>query len=125
MAKRRDYRAEEARRNDRFQAEGWDSYSQYRYARAKFKKSSPDTQGKYNRFLALKGLNLSKTEERRAFWAFWKGVIDPRTRDDTSRDSPKAHWFTFYDTKRVFRDAEGNPSLDKWEERYPTLSMAA
>lgn len=114
MAKeRRDYRSEYARRNELAQQAGWTSAGQERYARQQFKNSPIDVQGKWGRFLVNKGRDLSPEDERRAFRAYWQGLIDERYREDTSKTSPKAEWFVEWLDLDVF---EG--SYDIWEEMY-------
>jgi hypothetical protein len=108
-AKRRDNSAVYARRNQLARQAGWKSYSQERYAKEKLKQQSVDVQGKWGRFL-FRNPQLTREEQRKAFRAFWKGLIDKRTRDDTSRGSPKAEWFVEYDKKVT--------DYDEWEEKY-------
>ena len=113
MAKgRRDYRSEYVRRNQRAQDAGWTGEGQYRRAREKFANSPLDVQGKWNRF-RFNHMGLSQAEERRAFRAFWQGLIDPRTREDTSRTSPKAEWFVGWLDLDTF-----DGDYDIWEEMY-------
>lgn len=110
MAKRRDYKAENARRNQLARKAGWKSAAQERYAKKKFESSSLDVQGKWGRFKLFRGKNLSKEAQREAFRDFWQGLIDPRTNKDTGRNSPKARWFVLW--------LGVVPDLDTWDERY-------
>lgn len=94
MAKRqRNYSADQARRNQLARDAGWSSRSQQRYAKEKFKEASLDVQGKWGYFLSHKGADLSKSEQEKAFRAFWQGLIDKRTRDERDRNSSRAEWF--------------------------------
>ena len=115
MAKgNRDSRSEYARRNELAREAGWNSIGQERYAKEQFKSQPLDVQGKWYRFLHFgKGEGLSKAQERAAFRDFWQGLIDPRTRDDTSAHSPKANWFVdWLDLDEFDGDHE------RWEELY-------
>jgi len=58
-------------------------------------------------------MDLSRAEERRAFRAYWQGLIDPRTRTDTTKHSPKAEWFVKWIKLGMFHE-----DLDIWEEMY-------
>jgi len=108
MAKRREPSSED-RRNQLAQEAGWNSRAQERYAKEKFAQSSLDVQGKWGRFL-FNHPDLSKTEERRAFRAYWQGLVDPRTREDTDKNSAKAEWFV------EWLDVVDDYEL--WEEMY-------
>lgn len=112
MAKRRDYQSEYARRNQLAQEAGWTSISQEREALKKFKEADLDVQGKWNRF-RFNHLELSKQDERRAFRSFWQGLIDPRYRQETDRDSPKAEWFVEWLDLDMF-----GGDYDVWEDMY-------
>ena len=113
MAKgRRDYQSEYARRNQLAQDAGWNTAGQERYARQKFRESPLDVQGKWNRF-RFNHMELSAQDERKAFRSFWKGLIDPRTREDTGRNSPKAEWFVEWLELDMFHG-----DLDVWAEMY-------
>lgn len=107
----RNYAAERARRDQLARGQGWDSYGQKRYAQEKFKHATHDVKSRWSRFLMSdKGLNASKQEQQTAFRAFWQGIVDKRTRGDTSRNSPKAEWFIEWQ--------EIDMDYDEWEERY-------
>lgn len=112
MAKRRDYKAEYARRNQLAQKAGWKTYAQERKAKADYKKANHDVHKKFEAYSKGPGKNASAADKRRAFWAFWQGLIDPRTRNDISRNSAKATWFVDY-----YPDWDGD--RDIWEELYP------
>jgi hypothetical protein len=102
-----------ARRNRIAREAGWTSTKQEQVARRKFKESPIDVQGKYGRFLVNKGRSLDREEERKAFRAFWQGLIDPRYRENTDKTSPKAEWFVEWLDLDVF-----DHDYDKWQEMY-------
>lgn len=106
MAKSR----KETRRDQLAQQAGWNSRGQERYAKEKFAKASPDVHGKWNKFLLNKGADLSKQEERKAFRAFWRGLIDKRTNTQHDKHSARAEWFVEW--LQVVDD------YDTWDELY-------
>lgn len=112
MANRRDYKSEYARRNTLAQQAGWTSYSQERRANEKFRDMNLDVHSKWNRF-RFNHMDLTKQQERSAFRAFYQGFLNPRTRDDTSRNSPKAEWLVDWVAVPVFQG-----DYDIWEEMY-------
>jgi hypothetical protein len=111
-ANRRDHKAESARRDLLAQEAGWNTRAQERYARKKFEEASHDVKGKFNRFV-FDHPGLTKSQERRAFRSYWQGLIDPKTREDASRDSPKAEWFVEWLDLDMFHG-----DYDIWHEMY-------
>lgn len=109
--RRRDYRAEEARRNAKAQALGWRSHGARRYAKEKFSRTNLELKAHWSRFLMTdKGKAMSKDEEERAFRAFYLGIVNPKTNMDKSVGSAKAEWFVEW--------WESVASYDVWYDKY-------